>query len=104
MNEKTPTTLQPYNPTEMLLGWNEGERFTLPYTELRYLCPCAHCVDEHTGKRVLKRESIAKDIRVVGVEPVGRYAVQLNWSDGHKTGIYAYDRLWDTCTQIGKRL
>ena len=41
--------------------------------------------------------SIPADIRVDAVKPVGRYGLQINWSDGHSTGIYTFDRLRPMC-------
>ena len=100
----TPTRIDPYSPTQMLVTWSSGETFSLPYIEIRFQCPCAVCVDEHTGKRVLKREQIPADIRPTGVQLVGRYAVQITWSDGHSTGMYHYDRLHEICKASGHPL
>lgn len=99
-----PTRIDQHSNTEMLLEWNTGERFALSYLELRYLCPCASCVDEHTGERTIKRGSIKPDIRPTGVQLVGRYAVQVNWTDRHSTGMYHFDNLHLICEQLGKKL
>jgi DUF971 family protein len=97
-----PTKIEPLNDREMLLEWKEGGKFSVPYFEIRFDCPCAVCIDEHTGQKVLKRENVRPDIRVTGAEVVGRYAVQLKWNDGHGTGIYHFDRLFDLCQRHGK--
>jgi DUF971 family protein len=102
--ERIPTRIDQHSPTEMLLAWNSGESFAVPFVELRFQCPCASCVDEHTGQRVLRRESIAADIRPTGVQLIGRYAVQITWSDGHQTGMYHFDRLFDLAQKQGRRL
>ena len=99
-----PTRIDKHGPGELLVAWNTGESFTVPYLDIRFQCPCAVCVDEHTGQRVLKRESIPADIRPTAVQLVGRYAVQILWSDGHSTGMYHYDRLHDLCRLHGKPL
>jgi DUF971 family protein len=57
-------------------------------------CPCAACVDEHTGAQLLKPESVPLDVRATKVEPVGQYALRITWSDGHQTGLYSFDLLW----------
>lgn len=95
MND-TPNLLkfEPFSPFEAYLEWANGERYRLSYEELRYQCPCAHCVDEHTGRRMLKREQVSKEVRVKGAHPVGRYALQIQFSDGHGTGIYPFDSLY----------
>lgn len=79
------------------LTWSTGQQVTLAAVDLRFECPCAACVDEHTGIRTLRRESIPSDVRATRVEPVGRYALAFTWSDGHSTGMYSYDALWKLC-------
>lgn len=100
----SPTQIEPFNPYEIFIAWNRGEKFTLPYGELRYQCPCASCVDEHTGKRVIEKSQIPPGIRPVQVQPVGRYAIQITWSDGHDTGMYHFDRLYDLCQKAGRKM
>lgn len=99
-----PTRIDKYSDSEMLVSWSSGESFAVPFLEIRFHCPCASCVDEHTGQRILKREQISRDIRPVNVQLVGRYAVQVTWSDGHGTGMYHYDRLLQLCEKFGKAL
>jgi DUF971 family protein len=103
---RTPTRIEPdsHHRGYLLLGWNTGETFSVPYFELRFECPCAVCVDEKTGRRVLKREDVASDVRPMAVSPVGRYAVQIRWSDNHSTGMYHFDRLFEICESAGKKL
>jgi DUF971 family protein len=96
-----PTSVQPFSPFDLFLGWNDGSSYSLPYHELRYQCPCAHCVDEHTGRRMIERDQIRPEVRVTAVDVMGRYAVQFTWSDGHRTGIYPFERLWDLCQSSG---
>jgi DUF971 family protein len=88
----------------MLLVWNNDEQYSLPFFEMRFFCPCASCVDEHTGQRTIQRSQVKPDIRAVKVESVGRYALQIIWSDGHSTGIYHYDRLYELCQKTGNNL
>ncbi len=99
-----PILIQPHSSTEILLGWNNNERYALPYSELRFYCPCAGCVDEHTGQRTVERSSIDPEIRPTGVNLVGRYAVAITWSDRHDTGMYHYERLWELCQKQGRKL
>lgn len=83
----------PSGPSEVLLEFHSGESGTLSCLELRFQCPCAACVDEITGKRTLRRETLRPDVRPVKIEPVGRYGIHIEWSDGHRTGMYHFDRL-----------
>jgi DUF971 family protein len=67
--------------------------------ELRRACPCAQCVNEWTGQRVLKAEAISDELTVADVTIVGRYALNFRWSDGHETGIYSFRYL----RELGER-
>lgn len=99
-----PTRVDKHSPTEMLLEWNDGARFALGFVDLRFYCPCAGCVDEHTGQRIIQRSSIGPDIRPTGAQLVGRYALQVHWSDLHATGMYHFDALRELCEKVGHKL
>lgn len=101
---KIPNKVEPFSDTQMLLSWNSGESYHLPYFELRFACPCASCVDEHTGVRILKRDRIDPSIRVTGAQLVGRYAIQISFSDRHTTGMFHFDKLFDLCTKVGTQV
>jgi DUF971 family protein len=47
-------------------------------------------VNEWTGQRVLKPESISEELIINDLSLVGRYAINFRWSDGHETGIYSF--------------
>ncbi len=99
-----PTKISPLGPIQIFVEWNDGRKFAVPYSEIRFHCPCASCVDEHTGKRTLSRDSIRADIYPKNVQPVGRYAIQIHWNDHHETGIYHFDRLLELCVNHGRPL
>ncbi|MBN2340069.1 MAG: P-loop NTPase [Deltaproteobacteria bacterium] len=61
--------------------------------DLRRRCSCANCKDEFTGKPILKPESVKDDIEPVSIRPMGNYAVAIEWSDGHTSSIYPYDKI-----------
>ena len=75
------------------IDWADGSTSQIDARKLRLSCPCASCVDEVTGEKILKPESVSINIKVLGVKPVGRYGVAVNFSDGHNTGIYKYSNL-----------
>ncbi len=81
------------------IAW--GDERVCEYTApaLRRACPCAQCVNEWTGQRVLKAESVADTLEMVSVEVVGRYALTFQWSDGHATGIYSFRLLRELCEE-----
>lgn len=77
------------------LAWPGGAEVTIPALRLRDLCPCASCVEEGTGKKILDPATIPADIRPEQIVAVGNYAIQITWSDGHSTGIYSWRTLRD---------
>lgn len=77
--------------------WSDGHASIYDSRPLRLECPCAHCVDEWTGERRLQAASVPEDVAVAGYKPVGRYGYQIQWTDGHSTGIYTFDMLRARC-------
>ena len=75
--------------------WNDGMRGACAIRDLRLACPCALCVDEHTGEKLLDDASVSADIKLVRVQSIGRYAAGLSFDDGHNSGIYPYDKLYN---------
>ena len=80
------------------IEWNQGshEGF-FPARDLRLACPCAGCVEEMSGKPLLDPASIPGDVRPLSIALVGAYGIKVQWSDGHSTGIYTFDRLLESC-------
>jgi ATP-binding protein involved in chromosome partitioning len=89
----TPQKIEQAGPDALRIAWADGATFVYPVRGLRLSCACAHCVDEWTGANLLDPDSIPDDIHPVAVQSVGRYALQIDWSDGHSTGIYTFERL-----------
>jgi Mrp family chromosome partitioning ATPase/DUF971 family protein len=58
---------------------------------LRLACRCAACVDETTGRPKLLPSKVPEDVKPLGVETRGRYAVAVRWSDGHASSIYPFE-------------
>jgi DUF971 family protein len=79
------------------VSWPGGELMAIPARTLRCACPCAGCVEEMTGKKLLDPATVPEDIRPLAIEPVGNYAIKIDWSDGHSTGLFT----WATLRAIG---
>lgn len=75
---------------DLTVEWGDGVVAHYPFFHLRDACPCASCVDEISGEKVLDPKSIPQDIHVTHAEYVGNYALRIDWSDGHNTGIYSF--------------
>ncbi len=75
------------------ITWTPDDITRLPARNLRCQCPCAECVHEFTGERLLDQRGVAGDIAIAQMQLAGRYAVQFTFSDGHDTGIYTWKRL-----------
>jgi DUF971 family protein len=85
--------LKQQSDRELSILWTDGRHDTFDVVELRRVCPCAHCIDEWTGEKRLKPESVPETLRPVRLESVGSYAMKILFSDGHSTGIYTFPML-----------
>lgn len=94
---ENPVEIRNLKQEGLEIEWEDGHRSIYPSIYLRDKCPCASCIDEWTGRKVLREEDIPKDIRVVSLEAVGLYAIGIQWSDGHDSGIYSFDHLRNIC-------
>jgi ATP-binding protein involved in chromosome partitioning len=94
MSDRTvPSTIEQAGPRALRIVWGDGVAHLYDVAELRRQCRCAVCVDEWSGKRLLDPKSIPEDVRPREIRPVGHYAIHIDWSDGHSTGIYTFDFL-----------
>lgn len=82
---------------DLRIDWADGHAGTNAAWGLRINCPCAACVDEDTGQRVLDPKRVPLDVKIAEVHPVGRYGIGISFSDGHNTGIYKFDVLRKAC-------
>ncbi len=80
---------------QIVLKWSANHETAFPARHLRLACPCAQCRDEMTGKALLIPRSVPEDVRPLSIELVGAYGFRVQWSDGHGTGIYTYESLYD---------
>ena len=90
-----PLEINRHGAHDIQIRWSSGEEAVYPARFLRGQCPCATCVDEITGRRIVGESVLPILVYPTKIEPVGRYAIQIFWSDGHSTGIYTWERLYD---------
>lgn len=89
------------NPTELTVhqqsrtlevAFDDGARFFLPFELLRVYSPSAEVRGHGPGQEVLQTGK--RNVTITALDPVGNYAVQPRFSDGHDTGIYSWDYLY----------
>jgi DUF971 family protein len=93
MVSTNPLIIRRNDPTKLEIEWSDGHRTVYTAAQLRSICPCAHCVDEMTGRRVHDPKSVVDELTQQEVRMVGNYAISLHFSDGHHTGIYPFPML-----------
>ena len=81
-----PSEISRANLRDLRIVWKDGHQSTYPARYLRLRCPCAGCVDEWTGRRVLKSADVSEDVAPTSLQLVGRYALRVHWSDSHSHG------------------
>lgn len=77
-------------PGAVRFVFNDGLSAAIPNHTLRCACPCAMCVDENSGKRLLDPAQVPNTVSPEALQPLGNYAMVFEWSDGHTTGIYPW--------------
>ena len=95
--EIEPREIKHEDDSTLSILWGDDRRCSYGAAELRRSCPCAQCVNEWTGERMLKPENISESIEIRDLSLVGRYALNFRWSDGHETGIYSFRYLRELC-------
>jgi len=89
-----PTEIKLHQKSRVLeIAFADGATFRLPCVFLRVYSPSAEVRGHGPGQEVLQTGK--REVEIARIEPVGQYAVQLHFSDGHDTGIYSWDLLYD---------
>jgi DUF971 family protein len=89
-----PTEITLHQASRALeIAFADGKSFRLPCEFLRVHSPSAEVRGHGPGQETLQTGK--KDVTITAVEPVGQYAIQLRFSDGHDTGIYSWDLLYE---------
>lgn len=88
-----PTALTVHTQSRTLeIAFDSGKSFSLPFELLRVYSPSAEVRGHGAGQEVLQTGK--RNVLLTALEPVGNYAVQPHFSDGHNTGIYTWDYLY----------
>ena len=90
-----PSEIRRIGTSEVRITWSDGHVSTYPNHDLRNHCPCALCRER--PPHVLPVVSGANEIHPLQIGLVGRYAISIQWSDGHDSGIYSYQTLRSLC-------
>ena len=97
MHRTRPTGIKLHQKSRLLeVSFDNGETFQLSCEYLRVYSPSAEVQGHGPGQQVLQYGKEA--VNIIGIEPVGNYAVVLRFSDGHDTGIYSWDLLYELGT------
>ncbi len=103
-----PSKIQRLDEDRLMIEWDDGVKQEILNKELRANCPCAFCKGEDPPiplgpKSSEPQRNINNDsgnIQIVSMRPVGNYAYEIVFSDGHDTGIYTFDHL----RKLGKEI
>jgi len=96
-----PVEVQRNYQGAMRIVWDDGHESRYAYPELRQACPCATCREQRAQRHVNPFQIITtvttQAVEPALLSPVGNYALNIEWSDGHRTGIYPWDMLRALC-------
>lgn len=88
-----PVAVDHVGPDHLRIRWQDGRDSDYRARQLRLACPCAACIEEWTGRALLDPQQVPLFLTILAVEPVGRYALNFTFSDGHHTGIFSWEML-----------
>jgi DUF971 family protein len=89
----TPQDITVHSQSRILeIVFSDGAHFKLPFELLRVYSPSAEVQGHGPGQEVLQTGK--REVGIVALEPVGNYAVQPTFSDGHDSGIFSWDYLY----------
>jgi DUF971 family protein len=93
-----PTEITVHQQSRVLeVGFSDGRQFRIPFELMRICSPSAEVQGHGPGQEVLQTGK--REVELVALEPVGNYAVQPTFSDGHDTGIFSWDYLYHLGSQ-----
>ena len=99
MSAPLPTRIEKSDQRELIIEWDDGVIQQIPFRALRNGCQCATCLDEKTKDKTppsslpILSAAEARPLDVLKMRPVGNYAYNIQFSDGHSTGIFTLELL-----------
>jgi DUF971 family protein len=94
------TQIKLSSPDELSIIWDDDHASIISLRTLRDSCPCAGCQGETVLLKTYKPEpqqNLPGRYKLLSVQQVGHYAIQISWGDGHTTGIYTWELLRKLC-------
>ena len=93
-----PTEIKLHQKSRLLeLAFEDGERFELTFEFLRVFSPSAEVRGHGVGQETLQVGK--RDVNILGIEPIGNYAIKPFFSDGHESGLYTWEYLYQLGSQ-----
>ncbi|MBF0445278.1 MAG: DUF971 domain-containing protein [Magnetococcales bacterium] len=93
-SKQIPTEIRQVTAEKLLrISWDTGEVFDYTMEYLRVMCPCAGC-SGHTPAEA-KLIDGQQNVTIKSITPTGRYAIKIEFSDDHDTGLYSWETLYD---------
>src|SRR5574343_2111962 len=101
MSHPQPVSLTVHQASRQLeVGFDDGRTFHIPFELMRVYSPSAEVQGHGPGQEVLQTGK--REVGIIALEPVGNYAVQPTFTDGHDSGIYSWDLLWELGQRQGE--
>ena len=97
MNNLTTVNKIEIQESNILVQWKDGHQSKFEARYLRINCGCAECVEEWSNRKLLDPATVPNDLEVEDHLMIGNYAIQFLWSDGHFTGIFPFNVLYELC-------
>jgi DUF971 family protein len=86
-----PLKLKVLNKKDLFIKWDDEAESKIPLKKLREFCPCALCINARDKQSKMYIPIFNENqILIASLSVVGSYAININWKDGHNTGIYDY--------------
>ncbi len=102
-NTPRPTNVTADRERRVLtIQWNDGRECSYSFAGLRAVCPCVLCQGGHANMgrpadKLLLQKSQNDALNLDAATAVGSYAIQFAWNDGHDSGIFTWNYLYEAC-------